>query len=74
MTVTYACGHTADVGENPSAAPVCGCGETRIQRTQARAPRFRGSCSGPYAEFVNLGPATVNLAPGGPLTIASPKD
>jgi hypothetical protein len=69
MRVTYACGHTAEISDNPSGAPVCGCGETRIQYVKARAPRFTGACTGPFAEFKNLEPIAVNLAPGGPLTI-----
>lgn len=70
MRITFACGHHAEIGDNPSAAPICGaCGESRIQAVKARAPRFTGVASGPYAEYRNLGPATVNLAPGGSLTL-----
>lgn len=69
MTIRFACGHTMTLGDNPSVAPVCPCGETRVQHVAVRAPRFRGSCSGPYAEWAPLAPATVNLAPGGPLII-----
>lgn len=69
MKLTYACGHTAEVGDNPTSAPICGCGEMRIQAVKARAPRFRGVATGPCSEFVNLGPATVNCAPGGSLTV-----
>ena len=69
MTVTFACGHAMTLSDNPSGAPTCGCGETRIQAVKARAPKFRGACSGPLSEFANLEPITVNLAPGGPLTI-----
>lgn len=68
-TITFACGHHTTIGDNPSGPPVCACGERRIQHVKARPPRFTGACSGPYAEFKNLGPAVVNLAPGGPLTI-----
>ena len=74
MTVRFACGHTAEIGDNPSGTPRCGCGETRIQRVQARAPRFTGVAMGPYSDFKNLGPAAVNLAPGGSLVLTSPKD
>lgn len=74
MTITFACGHTAQIGDNPSSAPICGCGERQIQGVQARAPRFTGACTGPYATFANLGPATVNLAPGGSLPLAPAKD
>lgn len=74
MTIKFACGHAMDLGDNPSGTPVCGCGEVRIARVTARAPRFTGVASGPYAEFRNLGPATVHLAPGGSLNLAPPKD
>lgn len=73
MTVTFACGHTLALGDNPSGTPVCGCGNQQIARTHARAPRFTGTCSGPYAEFRNLAPTTVNLAPAGPLKLTPPK-
>lgn len=72
--IRFACGHAVTLGDNPSGAPVCDCGETRIQAVKARAPRFTGACSGPYAEFKNLGPAVVNLAPAGPLTLKTGKD
>lgn len=69
MKVTFACQHTMTVGDNPSGTPICGCGETRIQSVHARAPRFTGACSGPCAEFKNLEPIAVNLAPGGALRL-----
>ena len=69
IRVTFACGHSASVGLTVDSAPVCGCGETRITRTHARAPRFVGACSGPYAETTALEPAIVNVAPGGVLRL-----
>ena len=69
MHIRFACGHALDLGDNPSGPPVCGCGETRIQRVTARPPHFTGVASGPYCEFQNLAPATVNLAPGGSFTL-----
>lgn len=69
MTIQFACGHSAQIGDNPSAVPVCACGERRIQHVKVRPPRFVGACSGPYAEYRNLSPAVVNVAPGGPLTL-----
>jgi hypothetical protein len=69
MKVTFACQHTAEIGDNPSGPPVCACGERRIQAVKARAPKFTGACSGPFAEFRQLDPVVVNLAPGGPLTL-----
>lgn len=74
MKLTFACGHSADIGDNPSMTPVCACGETRVQAVKVRAPSFVGACSGPYSEFKNLEPIAVNLAPGGSLSIAPPKD
>jgi len=74
MRITFACGHDAQIGDNPSGAPVCACGEKRIQAVKVRAPRFTGAVSGPYAEFKNLEPAVVNLAPGGPLQLQPTKD
>jgi hypothetical protein len=74
MVVKFACGHGMELGDNPNGSPVCGCGEKQIARVQARAPRFTGVATGPFAEFKNLGPATVNCAPGGSLTITTAKD
>lgn len=74
MTLRFACGHTLELSEAHQGTPQCGCGETRIARVQARAPRFVGVATGPYAEFKNLGPATVQLAPGGSLAVSGPKD
>ena len=69
ISVTFACGHKGSVGMNVASAPTCPCGETRIVRTQARAPRFVGACSGPYCETKALEPGTVNVAPGGSLKL-----
>ena len=74
MKIVFACGHPMEIGDNPSGPPVCVCGEPRIQSVQARAPKFRGACSGPCSEWANLEPAVVNLATGGSLTLKSPKD
>ena len=71
MKVRFACGHDIELGDNPSGSPVCGCGEKQIARVQARAPRFVGVATGPYTQFQNLGPATVNLAPGGSLNLTA---
>ena len=69
IQVTFRCGHAGTVSETAVTAPVCGCGETQVVRTVARAPRFRGTCTGPYAETVALDPGVVNVAPSGPLRI-----
>ena len=67
IRLRFACGHAGTMSDNPQTAPVCGCGETRITRTFARAPRFTGACSGPYATTRGVEPAIVNVAPGGAL-------
>ena len=69
ITVRFACGHTGNVGLNQTASPVCHCGETRVTQTVARAPRFSGACSGPYAEMKTVEPAIVDVATAGPLTL-----
>lgn len=70
IRVRFKCGHEGSVSETVDAPPVCQtCGEMTVTRTQARAPRFRGACSGPYAETVAIDPGIVNVAPGGPLRI-----
>ena len=69
IQVTFACGHKGSVGVNSDSVPTCPCGETRIVRTQARAPRFVGACSGPYCETQALEPGVVNVAPGGSLKL-----
>lgn len=74
MTVTFACGHKAEIPETASLPPQCGCGEKRVQAVKARAPRFVGACSGPHTEFRNLADVTVNLAPGGALNLKPQKD
>ena len=73
ITVGFACGHSAQVKETAASAPVCPCGETQVTRTQARAPRFVGTCTGPYAETKALEPGVVNVAAGGPLTLTQEK-
>lgn len=70
ITVRFVCGHAATVGLSQVVDPVCpSCGETRVARTSAPPPRFRGMCSGPYAETAAVDPAVVNLAPKGALTL-----
>lgn len=69
IRVRFACGHDGAVGESVDAPPKCACGERQIVRTFTRAPHFRGSCSGPYAETVAVDPGIVNLTTAGPLSI-----
>ena len=40
ITLTFTCGHTQRVNENVKEPPVCHCGERRVQRVNAPAPRF----------------------------------
>jgi len=74
MRIDFACGHHATIGDNPSLAPICWCGESRIQSVQARAPRFVGSATGPYCETKALEPAVVSLATGGSLRLQEPQE
>ena len=70
IEVRFACGHKGTVGVAQDTPPICGaCGETWIVRTMARAPRFVGTCSGPYAETQGLEPGVVNVAPKGALSL-----
>ena len=69
IKVTFACGHTLNIGENPQAAPVCVCGESRITRTKSRPPIFRGVATGPYTETKAMDPGVVNVASAGPLRL-----
>lgn len=42
IRVTFACGHVLTVPETVKDAPACPeCGERRVQRVKAPAPRFR---------------------------------
>lgn len=67
ITVTYACGHTQSIGANSDTPPICECGERRVSRVSAPAPRFRGICQGPSASMVALEAVPVNAAPAGAL-------
>lgn len=69
IKLRFACGHEGTVSETAETAPVCACGETRVARTFARAPRFRGACSGPYAETVALDAVAVDLTSAGSLKL-----
>lgn len=60
----FACGHALTISESDQ-APVCEqCGERRVSRVTARAPKFRGVCQGPHAQFVPLA--------GMPVTVGEP--
>lgn len=76
IDVLFMCGHAEKVNENKS--PRCpACGETRIDRVLAPAPRFVGLAHGPCATFRAFDARPVDLKkgkvvaakkhPGGPL-------
>lgn len=53
ITVTFACGHAVTVENDVKDAPVCPqCGQRRVSKVKAPAPRFTGSCSGPFVKQV----------------------
>lgn len=69
IVVTFACGHVMPVAARSEWLPQCACGNRQVARVKARAPRFMGTCTGPYAETKALAAGTVNVAPAGPLTL-----
>ena len=69
MTLTWACGHRGTVKDSVTDAPICVCGERRIQRVTAPVPRFRGACRGPLALGGSETPIPVSVAPEGPLRL-----
>jgi hypothetical protein len=69
MTITFACGHTQIREVSVDTPPLCGCGERRVARVVAPAPRFRGACLGPHAVQEALAGVAVSAAPGGPLSL-----
>jgi len=56
ITVSFACGHRIAYDDKVESSPICQCGETRVRRVDAPAPRFAGFCSGPHAEMRALDP------------------
>lgn len=51
ITLRFACGHAVEMPNELTEQPICPqCNEHRIQSVQAPAPRFSGSCSGPYVQ------------------------
>lgn len=71
MQVFLACGHPPlAIHSDVQCAPTCpSCGETRVQSVTSRAPRFLGTCSGPYAKTEALTPGITSCAPSGALTL-----
>ena len=75
ITVRFACGHQSTVSATTDTPPMCpACGEARVQSVKARAPRFVGACTGPYAVTQALEALPVNLAPQGALTLKPPEE
>lgn len=61
------------LSDQAAVVPTCPCGETRLTYVKPRRmPRFVGACTGPYAESRGVEPATVDVAPGGPLRLKDP--
>jgi hypothetical protein len=69
MTITFACGHRVTLDASADNPPQCSCGERRVARVQAPAPRFRGACRGPVATFEATSGAVIDAAPGGALVL-----
>lgn len=63
IRVRFVCGHQQEVKDTISAAPICACGERRIAHVDAPPPHFVGTVTGPTAEYREMAPATVSLAP-----------
>lgn len=74
IRLTFACGHQLSAEAKTDLAPTCWCGERRIARVVAKAPRFRGlvlagGCGEPGpAEAIAI---TVGSAP---LRLKEPKE
>jgi hypothetical protein len=49
MIVRFVCGHVIEIVDDDTAPECPQCHETRVERVQAPAPRFRGAVSGPSA-------------------------
>lgn len=62
IRVRFACGHEQAVDITSAVAPRCFCGESRISRAFARAPKFTGAVTGPYAETKSVEPGIVTLS------------
>jgi predicted RNA-binding Zn-ribbon protein involved in translation (DUF1610 family) len=66
ITLSMACGHVVQIGDNDGPSPCPTCGERRVQAVKARAPKFRGVCQGPHAKYESLSatPVTVGVHDG----------
>jgi hypothetical protein len=61
VTLKFACGHTLTTVMPPETAECPTCGDLRVSRVTAPPPRFRGTVSGPYAEYRELPPEAVRF-------------
>ncbi len=59
-TVRFACGHTVPASGN-EVRLVCACGNSQVVDVKAPAPKFRGHCRGPHAQFEALPAVAVAL-------------
>ena len=62
MTLLFRCGHQGRYREGSE--PVCHCGERRVARCFAPAPRIVGKASGPLVETKDVEPYAGSLLPG----------
>lgn len=62
IRVRMACGHPLEWDETQPAPPVCACGDRRVSRVTAPAPRFVGVARGPSVETTPLPPVAVDLS------------
>ena len=61
IKVQFACGHTLTSPDDMTHAQCPACGERRVSRVTAPAPRFRGLVDGPCATFEVLPAVPVRL-------------
>ena len=70
ISIRFACGHESALSDSFMTSPVCQCGERQITYVRpSRAPRFTGTCSGPFATMTPMEPGVVDVAPAGPLSL-----
>lgn len=71
ILVRMACGHPSlNLDPAKDAAPRCPvCGDDRVARVQAMAPKFRGIVRGPSASYQALDGVPIAAAPDGPLPL-----
>jgi hypothetical protein len=61
ISLRFACGHAMRGDDRMTQAQCSHCGETRVSRVMAPAPRFVGIVTGPCAEFKELPAQPVRL-------------